>query len=123
MSELATANTELHDPERIKLLTDLKAVVKCNVSSTVHAHLWLSDIDALKQFVNIAQTKVSMTMSVFHSTDKNAKTVEKCEFMPFHSVDLLMSYRDPTISTKIYFENTFTTRNSTCNSTESIEFR
>jgi tetratricopeptide (TPR) repeat protein len=51
MSELATANTEFHDPERIKLLTDLKAVLNCNVSSTVHAHLWLSDIDELKALV------------------------------------------------------------------------
>jgi hypothetical protein len=83
MSELATANTEFRDPERIKLLTDLKALVKCNVSSIVHAHLWLSDIDALKKLVDVAQIGSSLALSIFESTEKGAKTIQKCKFANF----------------------------------------
>ena len=88
MSELTTANTEFHDPERIKLLTDLKALVKRNVSSTIHAVLWLSDIDALKELVNIAQTKSSVVITLFGSTEKNAKIIEKCKFVNFYTFSL-----------------------------------
>jgi hypothetical protein len=79
MSELATANTEFHDPERIKLLTDLKAVLNCNVSSTVHAHLWLSDIDELKALVDVERRRSGSAEAIFRVTDKDAKTIGKCE--------------------------------------------
>jgi hypothetical protein len=83
MSELAIANTEFHDPERIELLTELKALVQCNVTSTVHAHLWLSDIDELKALVKTAQIKPISAEAVFGVTEKLAKIVEKCEFLNF----------------------------------------
>jgi hypothetical protein len=47
------AETEFHDPERIKQLTALKALLNYNTSSTIHAHLWLSDVDKLTILVNI----------------------------------------------------------------------
>jgi hypothetical protein len=99
MSELATANTEFHDPERIKLLTDLKAVLNCNVSSTVHAHLWLSDIDELKALVDVERRKSGSAEAIFRVTDKDAKTIGKCESIsasiPFHGVDLLNVIQGP----------------------------
>lgn len=92
MSELATANTEFHDPERIKLLTDLKAVLNCNVSSTVHAHLWLSDIDELKALVDVERRKSGSAEAIFRVTDKDAKTIGKCESILREAQDILRCY-------------------------------
>jgi len=125
--------TEFHDPERIKQLTALKALVNCNVSSTIQAHLWLCDVKQLTALVESAKILPSLVEAGFSGIEGDGKIIEKCKFVnfiPFHPVDLLMLYRDPTIPSNVYS----TIRNSTAtifinsstktgNSTESIDFR
>ena len=79
------AETEFHDPERIEQLTALKALLNCNVSSTIQAHLWLSDVENLRELVNIAQIRPAFVISGFQATEKEARIVQKCEFRNFYT--------------------------------------
>jgi hypothetical protein len=74
------AETEFHDPDRIKLLTALKKALNDNVSSTVWAYLWLSDIDKLMRLVDDAQRDPYIIQALLRITETEGKIVQKCEF-------------------------------------------
>jgi hypothetical protein len=75
------AETEYRDPDRVKLLTALKEALNCNVSSTIWAFLWLSDIDKLRKLVDDAQKDKFSVHSIFWAIDNGGKIVQKCRFI------------------------------------------
>jgi len=79
------AETEFHDPGRIKLLTALKEALNDNVSSTVWAYLWLSDIDKLMRLVDDAQRDPYLVQALLRITEIEGKIIQKCEFINFYT--------------------------------------
>jgi hypothetical protein len=78
--------TELRDPNRIKLLTTLNETLRSDQSPTVWAYLWLSDIDKLEKLVDGAQSSSSfMGQAVLDGAESHGKVVEKCEFINIYT--------------------------------------
>jgi hypothetical protein len=79
------ADTEFHDPERMKLLEALKTVLDSDTIPypTVWACLWLSDVDCLRDIVHQAQSShlgLNTLMSTFRDMERSTKIVQQCVF-------------------------------------------
>jgi hypothetical protein len=70
---------EFHVPDRISLLKTLKDVLDVDIPPTVWACLWLSDIDKLKELVDVAKRQPLVYLNYFRSIESEAKIVQKCE--------------------------------------------
>jgi hypothetical protein len=81
---LAMAQTDFHDPDRIKLLTSLKEAIKDNVSSTIWAYLWLSDIEKLTELVDDAQRFPFLVQAALRNHEFERNIVRQCEFINFY---------------------------------------
>jgi hypothetical protein len=78
------AETEYDDPKRIELLTALKEALNCDVTLTIWALLWLSDIDKLKKWVHRAQQESDVTHTSLIGVEITGNIVQRCEFMKFY---------------------------------------
>ena len=70
---------EFDVPDRISLLTTLKNALNADIPPTAWACLWLSDIDKLKELVNVAKQQPIVYHAYFNSIESQAKIVQKCE--------------------------------------------
>src|SRR5437763_9323519 len=70
---------EFHVTDRISLLKTLKNALNADISPTVWACLWLSDIDKLEALVNMAKLQPVACYATFRWIDSDVKIVEKCE--------------------------------------------
>ena len=70
---------EFHVTDRISLLKTLKNALNADIPPTVWACLWLSDIDKLKELVDVAKRQPVVYQGYFKSIESEAKIVQKCE--------------------------------------------
>jgi len=78
-------DTDFYDPDRIKLLTDLKTALNMTVSSTIWACLWLSDIDKLTQLIDWAQKRPYMIRLSLTGPNIGRNIVRQCEFINIYT--------------------------------------
>jgi hypothetical protein len=79
------AETEYDDPKRIELLTALKEALNCDVTPTIWASLWLSDIDKLKEWVDGAQKNPLIVQGSLFGYDTGGNIAQRCEFINFYT--------------------------------------
>ena len=70
---------EFHVTDRISLLKTLKNALNTDIPPTAWACLWLSDIDKLKELVDVAKRQPLMLQGYFKWVESEAKIVQKCE--------------------------------------------
>ena len=70
---------EFHVTDRVSLLKTLKNALNTDIPPTTWACLWLSDIDKLKELVDVAKRQPLVYLNYFRSIESEAKIVQKCE--------------------------------------------
>ena len=70
---------EFRNRHRMSLLMTLKNTLNADVPPTIWACLWLSDIDKLKELVDVAKRQPLMLQGYFKWVESEAKIVQKCE--------------------------------------------
>ena len=70
---------EFHVTDRVSLLKTLKNALNTDIPPTAWACLWLSDIDKLKELVDVAKRQPVVYQGYFKSIESEAKIVQKCE--------------------------------------------
>src|SRR2546423_10412095 len=70
---------EFHVTDRISLLKTLKNALNADIPPTVWACLWLSDIDKLKELVDVAKQEPSVIQGHFKSIEFETRIVQKCK--------------------------------------------
>jgi len=78
------AETDFHNPDRIKLLIALKEALNDNVSSTAWAYLWLSDIDKLTILVDDAKRYPFLVQAALRNSEIERNLVRQCAFINFY---------------------------------------
>ena len=81
---------EFHNPRRQQLLEALQRALNDDISSTVWACLWLSDIDCLQRLISLAEMNPTFGRTAFEGKRLN-EIVPKCEFKTYLQYGLLIS--------------------------------
>jgi hypothetical protein len=68
---------EFHVPDRVSLPKTLKNALNTDIPPTAWACLWLSDIDKLKEVVDVAKRQPLVYLNYFRSIESEAKIVQK----------------------------------------------
>ena len=71
-------DVEFHNELRISMLNTLKDALPADVSPTAWACLWLSDIDKLRERVDMAKIDPYVQNCLYMSIESTAKIVQKC---------------------------------------------
>jgi hypothetical protein len=70
---------EFDVPDRISLLTTLKNTLNADLPPTIWACLWLSDIDKLKELVDVAKQQPLLSHGYLTAIESQTTIVQKCE--------------------------------------------